>query len=957
MSVKTTITVDNRQLQQGMQQAEQIVNQSGRRMQQGVNGATNGMNKFGQAAQAASQAATGGLNGVASALSRLGPIGAVAAAAIVAIGMAAKKAWDFLSGMNQRVDSMAKAAKSVNISTDAYLGIAYAAKAAGIETQKILNIITRLDQAVAHAADGNRKYIDAFAQLGIYWRDLENMSPEQKLLKLIEQMRKFKEEGRDLPSGLADLVGRRDVPTMNKAVADGFDKKYYSAAMEGFGIDPGAIAAAEQFTTAMGALNQRFVATVTQMKAFGEATKWVTEQMNGLFKGGYKVDVPEKLRETVVSYGEAVGNSLDTLNEDRLIEVAKALVDIDPQDSFARTQAERGIELKKGVPWMMEELKKQLKEQLGSYDARAKLSGRQAEQLYKFVQANAGEGKLFDEIFASSKVKLREKKDNTSLSQDIADVMTKDQRDRLMASLEEESKKAQKIIDSAKERRTVEQRINDLIKERARLLPKETKEQREQVRLELQLKAIEAQRNKERALIATLQERSQKVQAAAFGNIFATLGYDKSMMDSLLEGYSSTTGKDAMTVMNDLIRSELYNRELKGGKWNGEKIPEIENASFSSLLQSNPGLLADVVRSIGGKMSSGTLDYMITTDAIKTVERELLAASPIKFYEGLKGKGLSQQDMVMAGFNPENATNANQISTMKNIDLMLDFYKEYMTKFENLQRKEKANNLTEAEAAELKQMTTKDSAGMTEVDWARWNVNHLTAARSQLVPAQALAEWQKQNVTAGQMAQGEQSAKMSANLTSLQTEYELQKAIIAGDEEQIRLLEKKQMLQKMGLPADEATLKLYNNQLEALLNQEGHLKNQSLLKNELNKLDDMGASLLEKQGRGREAAVQRALSAAKRSNGGKDLSPEAMAAVEKVADLEYRIANFQMLNRKEDVIHANELAQRGGFNSSVVVERKDNTKMIIDQIKQLLQLDKERTAAVKGIQTSLGRPG
>lgn len=325
MSVKTKITVDNSELQQGMQQAENIVNRSGQKMQNGLNGASSGMQKLGQAAQAASQAATGGFNGMTSALAKIGPVGMIAAAAIGAIGIAAKKAWDFISGMNGRVDAMAKAAKSVGISADAYLGIEYAAKSAGIEAQKVLNIITRLDQAVSHAAEGNKKYIDAFAQLGIYWRDLENVSPEQRFIKIIEQVRKFKEEGKNLPSGLSDLVGRRDLQTVNKAVADGFDKNFVEAAMKGFGMDPKTFQNAEAFQTALGAMNQRLLASVVQLKAFVEATQWLTKHMGEMFKNS-KADVSPELREAYISFGEAAADNIDKLNDQQLKTLAKMLL-------------------------------------------------------------------------------------------------------------------------------------------------------------------------------------------------------------------------------------------------------------------------------------------------------------------------------------------------------------------------------------------------------------------------------------------------------------------------------------------------------------------------------------------------------------------------------------------------------------------------------------------------------
>lgn len=58
---------------------------------------------------------------------------------------------------------------------------------------------------------------------------------------------------------------------------------------------------------------------------------------------------------------------------------------------------------------------------------------------------------------------------------------------------------------------------------------------------------------------------------------------------------------------------------------------------------------------------------------------------------------------------------------------------------------------------------------------------------------------------------------------------------------------------------------------------------------------------------------------------GRKLNNYERSLVDRLSDINYRANNIQNIQPRDDVIHTNELAAKGGFNRSVAVESYDNS--------------------------------
>ena len=83
---------------------------------------------------------------------------------------------------------------------------------------------------------------------------------------------------------------------------------------------------------------------------------------------------------------------------------------------------------------------------------------------------------------------------------------------------------------------------------------------------------------------------------------------------------------------------------------------------------------------------------------------------------------------------------------------------------------------------------------------------------------------------------------------------------------------------------------------------------------------------MEKAGQGAEADSMKAREEA-RSQLGRELTAGETERIDALAKLTRSVADFSLPQQKDDVVYSNELARRGGFSSSVVIDKSDTPRL------------------------------
>ena len=154
MSIKAKIEIDNSELKNGLKDAENTAKSTMKNIKNTAEGVGGTMSKIGNAATSAANAMKGGFSGVVSTLAKIGPVGMAAADVIGLIGTAVVGAFRAMNTLASKFNDIGKAAKSVNMSTEAYQSLQFACARAGVQMENVLNMIGKIDQAMTKAIDG-----------------------------------------------------------------------------------------------------------------------------------------------------------------------------------------------------------------------------------------------------------------------------------------------------------------------------------------------------------------------------------------------------------------------------------------------------------------------------------------------------------------------------------------------------------------------------------------------------------------------------------------------------------------------------------------------------------------------------------------------------------------------------------------------------------------------------------
>ena len=167
---------------------------------------------------------------------------------------------------------------------------------------------------------------------------------------------------------------------------------------------------------------------------------------------------------------------------------------------------------------------------------------------------------------------------------------------------------------------------------------------------------------------------------------------------------------------------------------------------------------------------------------------------------------------------------------------------------------------------------------------------------------------------------------LSGKADSMGAENRSMKAALNEDYEAQAAIERENVLRSIGVSATEKNLEIYNEWISRIIAAQQEQRKLNLATRMMASAKDVRGSLMEKAGQGAEADAMKAREEA-RSQLGRELTAGETRRIDELAKLTRTVADFTLPQQKDDVVYSNELARRGGFGSSVVVEKSDTPQL------------------------------
>ena len=283
MAIEAKITLNNEEFKRGLKDSERQATSSMKKIGGSSGGAGSLMASIANASKNAADIAAKGFSGVTDVLSKMGPYGAAAAAAVTLVGGAATGVLKGVNALASHLDGVAKSAKSVNMSANAYLSLQHASSRAGIEMERILGVISKIDYAMNHAESGEKRYRDAFYSIGLSWRDLEQLSPEKRLMAINDALSRLKANGQKMPTEMFSVFEKEDMRTLNKMTSEkDFNKFIAEAEALGYTVPQSMVQAAESYQDSIGDAKDKMKAMIASMESVETITKGLTRLWEGI---------------------------------------------------------------------------------------------------------------------------------------------------------------------------------------------------------------------------------------------------------------------------------------------------------------------------------------------------------------------------------------------------------------------------------------------------------------------------------------------------------------------------------------------------------------------------------------------------------------------------------------------------------------------------------------------------
>lgn len=567
MAIEAKITLNNEEFKKGLKDSERQAASSMKKIGGSSGGAGSVMTRIANASKEAADVAAKGFSGVTDVLSKMGPYGAAAAAAVTLIGGAAAGVLKGVNALASHLDGVAKSAKSVNMSANAYLSLQHASSRAGIEMERILGVIGKIDYAMSHAESGEKRYRDAFYSIGLSWRDLEQLSPEKRLMAINDALSRLKANGQKMPTEMFSVFEKEDMRTLNKMTSEkDFNRFIAEAEALGYTVPQSMVQAAEGYQDSIGDAKDKIKAMIASMESVETITKGLTRLWEGISNSigksnGYLTQYTDTFTGIANVTEELMTKNSGLLTQSSKRDILKKLYayDLDKNafdghggDFYGYMGYLDGLDPK--------ELEREFKRKIGEIDFRNLSEGLQlmlfgyTEKVYKNFKA-MDKSTWVQRKEASPVEQLKGKREvEASRVEDEAELLNR----RLQETLDyydKANEKKGKLINADREILKLEERLKKALNDQTASLDANLKHQ---IRMNAALANTKALQNE----ISGMKDRSEKGFSAFYVDMLEQMGANKQMVDMYLASANSVSGGndtrgDFMSSLNyQLVRQQ-----------------------------------------------------------------------------------------------------------------------------------------------------------------------------------------------------------------------------------------------------------------------------------------------------------------------------------------------------------------------------------------------------------------
>jgi hypothetical protein len=183
---------------------------AGAKVPKGLANLGGGAGLAGKAAAAAGGDLAGGLapgGALGAGLSALGPAGIAAAAGIGAIAIAGKAASETIGALVERAGNLTDLSEKTGLSTDALQKLDFVGSQVGVSLDASAGAVLKLQRTLGEAAQGSAQAQQAFAAIGVSWKDLRGLAPEEQFARVADALGTIPDQERMVAAG-ADLMGK-----------------------------------------------------------------------------------------------------------------------------------------------------------------------------------------------------------------------------------------------------------------------------------------------------------------------------------------------------------------------------------------------------------------------------------------------------------------------------------------------------------------------------------------------------------------------------------------------------------------------------------------------------------------------------------------------------------------------------------------------------------------------------
>jgi hypothetical protein len=149
-----------------------------------------------------------GLDKAGASLAKFAKVGAAAASAVAVAMVALTKA------SLAQIDVLAKQARSLGLTTEAFQKMTMVAGEAGVEAGALSSMLGLMQRNIVELSKGTALQVEAFGQLGLSIEDLQSLSPDEQFAKIAEALNGIADPAQKTATAM-DIFGRSGRAAIN----------------------------------------------------------------------------------------------------------------------------------------------------------------------------------------------------------------------------------------------------------------------------------------------------------------------------------------------------------------------------------------------------------------------------------------------------------------------------------------------------------------------------------------------------------------------------------------------------------------------------------------------------------------------------------------------------------------------------------------------------------------------